>query len=100
MLMPDLPAEITDAAKAYYAQAITFPLTATDFYDWLVSLPTSRRVEVLAHGFATSQAEPDFLRYCLEWRGYDMRAFMAGQLSADAFGLWIDNGQPAPQSEL
>lgn len=31
--MPDLLTEITQAAKAYYAQANAFPLTATDFYD-------------------------------------------------------------------
>lgn len=91
--MPDLLTEITDGAKAYYAQASSFALTATDFYDWLASLPPTRRAEVLARGFIASQAEPDFLRYCLEWRGYDMRAFMMEQLSVDAFVLWMDNGQ-------
>ena len=91
--MPDLLTEITDAAKTYYAQARTFTLTATDFYDWLAALPAVRRAEVQAHGFTSSQGEPDFLRYCLEWRGYDMRAFMAGQLSVDAFALWVGNGQ-------
>ena len=30
--MPDLLAEITDAARAYYAQAQADQLTATDFY--------------------------------------------------------------------
>jgi hypothetical protein len=91
--MPDLLTEITDAAKSYYAQAYAFTLTATDSYDWLAELPTTRRAEVLAHSFTASQAEPDFLRYCLEWRGYDMRAFMVGQLSVDAFALWMGNGQ-------
>ena len=91
--MPDLLTEITNAAKAYYAQARTFTLTATDFYAWLAELPAARRPEVLALGFTAGQVEPDFLRYCLEWRGYDMRAFMAGQLCVDAFELWINNGQ-------
>ena len=91
--MPDLLTEITDAAKAYYAQARAFPLTATDFYDWLAELPAARRTGIMAHGFVASQAEPAFLRYCLEWRGYDMRAFMVRQLSADAYALWIANGQ-------
>ena len=31
--MPDLLSEITQTAKAYYAQASAVPLTATDFYD-------------------------------------------------------------------
>ena len=91
--MPDLLTEITDAAKAYYAQACAFPLTATDFYDWLADLSATRRAAVLAHGFTASQAEPDFLRFCLEWRGYDMRAFMAGRLSVAAFELWVVNGE-------
>ena len=91
--MPDLLTEITDAAKAYYAQARTFTLTATDFYDWLAELPVARRAEVRTHGFMASQAEPDFLRFCLEWRGYDMRAFMDGQLSVAAFELWVVNGE-------
>ena len=91
--MSDLLTEITDAAKAYYRQAHTFTLTATDFLDWMAELPAARRAEVLAHGFAASRAIPDFLRYCLEWRGYDMRAFMVGQLSDDAFALWIANGE-------
>lgn len=91
--MPDLLTEITAAAKAYYAQASHFALTATDFYDWLASLPEARRAEVVARGFLASQAEPDFLRYALEWRGYDMRAFMMGKLSVDAFELWMNNGQ-------
>jgi len=91
--MPDLLSEITHAAKAYYAQASSLPLTATDFYDWLASLPDARRAEVTARGFAASQAEPDFLRFCLEWRGHDMWGFMAGQLSMAAFELWEANGQ-------
>ena len=76
--MPDLLAEITATARSYYAQAAAFSLTATDFYDWLDSLPTARRADVLARGFMASQAEPDFLRFCLEWRGYDMWGFMSG----------------------
>ena len=89
--MPDLLTEITHAAKAYYAQARAFPLTATDFYDWMAGLPGARRAEVQAHGFVGSQGDPDFLRYCLEWRGYDMRAFMVGRLSVEAFALWVEN---------
>lgn len=91
--MPDLLTEITKAAKAYYAQAQTFTLTATDFYEWMAELPPARRAEVRARGFVASHAEPDFLRHCLEWRGYAMREFMAGQLSVDAFALWMTNGQ-------
>ena len=91
--MPDLLAEITQAAKAYYAQAAAFPLTATDFYDWLESLPPAQRATVLAQGFAASQAEPNFLRFCLEWRGYSRREFMASRLSVAAFSLWIANGE-------
>lgn len=91
--MPDLLAEITQVAKAYYAQAAAFPLTATDFYDWLASLPPARRTDVRARGFAASPAEPGFLRFCLEWRGLDMWSFMAARLSVPAFELWISNGE-------
>lgn len=91
--MPELLTEITQAAKAYYAQANTFPLTATDFYDWLASLVAARQAEVLTRGFAAGQAEPDFLRFCLAWRGYGMWDFMAGQLSVEVFALWQANGE-------
>ncbi|MGI4867403.1 MAG: hypothetical protein ACRYFZ_26020 [Janthinobacterium lividum] len=91
--MPDLLSEITTAAKAYYAQTSDFPLTATDFLDWMDSLPTARRADVLARGFITSQAEPDFLRWCLELRGYSMRAFMAEQLSVAAYEIWFTHSQ-------
>ena len=90
--MSDLLAEITDAARAYYAQAYKLPLTATDFYAWLDDLSPARREEAVARGFAASQAEPDLLRYCLEWRGYGMREFMAEQLSMRAFSLWEAHG--------
>ena len=92
-IMPDLLAEITATARTYYAQAAAFPLTATDFYDWFESLPAARRAEVLARGFAASQAEPDFLRFCLEWRGLDIWSFMAARLSITAFELWVANGE-------
>lgn len=91
--MPDLLAEITATARAYYAQAATLPLTATDFYDWLDTLPPARRREVLARGFSTGQAEPAFLRFCLEWRGQGMRSFMAARLSVAAFELWAAHGE-------
>jgi hypothetical protein len=91
--MPDLLHEITAAAEAYYAQARQFTLTAADFYDWLAELPAARRAEAEAQGFVASQAEPAFLRYCLEWRGYNMRAFMAERLSVAAFTLWMNYGQ-------
>jgi hypothetical protein len=91
--MPDLLTDITNAAKAYYAQTSDFPLTAIDFYDWLDSLPAARRADVLARGFITSQSEPDFLRWCLELRGYSMRAFMAEQLPIAAYNLWVRHGQ-------
>jgi hypothetical protein len=43
--MPTLLPEITAAAQAYYAQTAGFPLTATDFYDWLASLSAASRVK-------------------------------------------------------
>ena len=91
--MSDLLAEITTTAKAYYSQTTDFPLTAIDFYDWLDSLPAARRADVLARGFTTSQSEPDFLRWCLELRGYSMRTFMAEQLSVAAYNLWATHQQ-------
>ena len=91
--MPDLLHEITRAAQAYYAQTSDFPLTATDFFDWLDALPAARRADVLARSFTTSQAEPDFLRWCLELRGYSMRDYMAEQLSAEAYALWAAHGE-------
>lgn len=93
--MPDLLTEITQAAKAYYTQANNLELTATDLYDWLATLPASRRTHVLREGFATSWAEPDFLRYCLEMRGYSMRSFLAEALSVAAYALWATHGELA-----
>lgn len=87
-MSPLLP-EINAAAQAYYAQMADFPLTATDFYDWLASLSLARRTEVLKRGFTTTQSEPDFLRWCLELRGYSMRDFMAERLSVAAYDAWI-----------
>lgn len=87
--MPDLLAEITHAAKAYYTQANALPLTATEFFEWWATLTVSRQAEVTARGFAASRAGPDFLRYCLKVRGYDMWGFMAEQLSIAAYQLWI-----------
>ncbi|WP_233636080.1 hypothetical protein [Hymenobacter setariae] len=93
--MPDLRAEITSATTAYFAQANHLTLTATDLYDWLATLPTARRERVLHTGFATSRAEPDFLRYCLELRGYSMRSFLAEELSVAAYALWAAHGEHA-----
>jgi hypothetical protein len=89
LAMSDLLPEITATAQAYYAQTSDFPLTATDFYDWLASLSPTRRADVLARGFTTTQSEPDFLRWCLELRGYSMRAFMAERLSVAAYEAWV-----------
>lgn len=91
--MPDLLSEISRAVRAYYAQANGLSLTATDLYDWLGELPAARRAAVLARGLTAGQAEPLFLRYCLEGRGYDMRTFMGEQLSVAAFGLWQTHGE-------
>lgn len=91
--MPDLLTEITHAVKAYYAQATSLQLTATDLYDWLATLPPARQETVLSNGFTRSQAEPDFLRYCLEGRAYSMRGFMAEQLSLAAYALWLTHGE-------
>ncbi|HEX8505992.1 MAG TPA: hypothetical protein VF630_11555 [Hymenobacter sp.] len=90
--MPDLLAEITNAARAYYAQATAVPLTAADFHAWLDELPPTRRAEAVACGPAASRAAPDFLRYGLEWRGLGMREFMAHRLSFAAFELWTRHG--------
>lgn len=75
-------------------------LTATDFYDWLESLPPKRRAEVRRRGLQASQAEPDFLRFCLEWRRIDLWSFMAANLSLPAFDLCIARGQPAGTSQI
>lgn len=91
--MPDLLAEITAAARVYYAQVNELDLTATDLYAWLDELPVVRRAEVMARGLAASRAEPDFLRFCLECRGYAMREFMAQYLSVAAFELWEAHGE-------
>lgn len=91
--MPDLLTEITRAAKVYYAQANVLPLTATDFFEWWATLSAARQAEVTARGFAASRAEPDFMRHCLEARGYDMWGFMAEQLSIAAFELWTAHHQ-------
>ena len=93
--MSDLLAAITTATQAYYAQTSDFPLTATDFLDWLDSLPAARRADVLKRGFLTTQSEPDFLRWCLELRGYSMRTFMAEQLSVAAYEEWATQGEMA-----
>ena len=99
--MSDFLPEITAAAQAYYAQTSDFPLTATDFYDWLASLSAARRADVMARGFTTTQSEPDFLRWCLELRGYSMRAFMAERLSVAAYGAWVLGGRStSPPSPL
>jgi len=97
--MPDLHAEIALVTTAYYAQANSLTLTATDLYDWLATLPAARRERVLHTGFATSQAEPDFLRYCLELRGYSMRNFLAEELSVAAYALWAAHGELASDLE-
>ena len=91
--MPDLLTEITLTAKAYYAQASALKITATDFSEWVASLPSVRQAEARTHGFAIAQAKPAFLRYCLECRGYDMWGFMAARLSVAAFTLWTANGE-------
>ncbi len=93
--MSSLLPEITAATQAYYAQTADFPLTATDFYDWLASLSPVRRAEVLKRGFTTTQSEPDFLRWCLEVRGYSMRDFMAERLSIAAYATWVGQGAVA-----
>ena len=87
--MPDLLTEITHAAKAYYAQGPALGITPTDFHDWASTLAPARRAR--APGFAAAKARPEFLRYCLEWRGYDMWSFMAGRLSVAAFTRWATN---------
>ncbi|MDB5270760.1 MAG: hypothetical protein JWP58_3800 [Hymenobacter sp.] len=91
----DLISEINAAIRAYCTQARALTLTATDFYDWLKSLPPARRAEVRQRGLRASRAEPEFLRFCLEWRGIDLWGFMAANLSLPAFDLWVATGQSA-----
>lgn len=62
----DLLTEIDHALQACCAQAQGLPLTATDCYDWLESLPPLGRAEVRQRGLRASRAEPEFLRFCLE----------------------------------
>lgn len=91
--MPDLLAEITRVAKAYYVQANRLQITATDLYDWLATLPSARQEAVLHAGFSSSQTELDFLRFCLELRGYSMRSFLAEKISVAAYTLWVSYGE-------
>ncbi|MFD2718447.1 hypothetical protein ACFST9_06955 [Hymenobacter monticola] len=95
-----LLAEINDAIRAYCAQAKTLTLTATDFYDWLASLPPARQAAVRQRGLRACRAEPEFLRFCLEWRGIDLWSFMAAKLSLAAFDLWTATGQTAAYRAL
>jgi hypothetical protein len=91
----DLRTEINDAIRAYCAQARALTLTATDFYDWLASLPPAQQAAVRRRGLRASRTEPEFLRFCLEWRGMDLWSFMAAHLSLPAFELWTATGQTA-----
>ena len=91
----DLPAEIDAAIRAYCAQAQAITLTATDFYDWLAALPLARQTAIRQRGFRASRAEPEFIRFCLEWRGISLWNFMAANLSLPAFDLWCATGQTA-----
>ncbi|MBF9144083.1 hypothetical protein [Hymenobacter properus] len=91
----ELLIEINDAIRAYCAQARSLTLTATDFYDWLASLPSGQRARVREGGLRGCRAEPEFLRFCLEWRGLDLWSFMAANLSLPAFDLWTATGQTA-----
>jgi hypothetical protein len=94
---PAVLAEIATATKAYCDQARCLQLTATDFYDWLDALPPARRALVKERGLRACRFEPNFLRFCLEWRGYDMWSFMAANLSLEAFEYWASHGQFAGQ---
>ena len=96
----NLLTEIDHAARAYCVQARALTLTATDFYDWLESLPPTRRTEVRRRGFRASRSEPEFLRFCLEWRGIDLWSFMAANLSLPAFEFWTATGQKAGSRPL
>jgi hypothetical protein len=91
----DLLTEINDAIRAYCAQASALTLTATDFYDWLASLSPAQRAQVRQRGLRACRAEPEFLRFCLEWRGLDLWSFMSAHLSLSAFELWTAPGQTA-----
>lgn len=96
----DLSTEIDHAVWAYCAQARALTLTATDFHEWLESLPPARRAEARGRGFRASCAEPEFLRFCLEWRGLDLWSFLAANLSIAAFELWTATGQTARRRPL
>lgn len=85
---PDILAEITEVARAYYRQSRLYQLTATDFFDWLELLPPATRATLSRQGFAVASHQLDFLRHCLELRGHAMRTYMMEQLSIPAYELW------------
>jgi hypothetical protein len=85
---PEALAEITEAARAYYRRAAPLQLTATDFFDWLELLPVATRAKLLREGFSTGRYRLDFLRHCLEVRGYSMRQHMMECLSIAAYEAW------------
>jgi len=91
----DLLLEINEAIETYCAQTRSLTLTATDFHDWLASLPPAQRTGVRQRGLRACRAEPEFMRFCLEWRGLDLWGFMAAHLSLPAFDLWTATGQTA-----
>lgn len=67
-LMPDLLAEITEAARTYYAQANHLGLTAIDFSVWLDELTVARQAEVLTRGLAASRARIPALLPGVAWQ--------------------------------
>ena len=96
--MPSL--EIAAAIRDYYAQANALPLTATDLFRWLGSLPPAQRTRVTQGDFAGQQ--PEFLWHCLETRGLELRDFMATQVPLVDFAEWVAGGgqhTPPPRSD-
>jgi hypothetical protein len=89
--MPDLLAEITHAARAYYQQLQEIKCSEVDFQDWLRELPLHERQAAESDGFALACTRRAFQRYCLEWRGKSMREFMSQHVSVSAFALWQIN---------
>lgn len=87
-IAPEALAEITAAARAYYHQAAPLQLTATDFFDWLELLPATTHADLLRAGFGTGRYRLDFLRHCLERRGYSMRQHMMACLPIAAYEAW------------
>ncbi|MDF7813756.1 hypothetical protein [Hymenobacter sp. YC55] len=86
--MTAIELEIERAALAYHAQRTAIELTATDYAEWLLTLPPGQHNYYAQQGFEACCAVAAFQRYCLEWRGFSMRDYFVKCLSYEAFRFW------------